>query len=179
LHGKGGDGAATSLRDGVATVAPRGNADGWGGRQWIYFPDSRYDAARSVVRAAIDAQGCAQVVVHGFSNGGAFAAKLACRGETFDGRVVGYVIDDPVVDHGVEPCAASPAGVARTLYWTGALAATAKPGWNCAEQDWTCDGGTTIGIDAYARALGVPAKPSRFRDHQPYDDAPELAAWRS
>ena len=43
--------------------------------------------------------------------------------------------------------------------------------------DWTCEGGAVVGIDAFATALGVPATPSPFTDHQPYDAAPELRAW--
>jgi hypothetical protein len=63
------------------------------------------------------------------------------------------------------------------LYWTGGLAASATPGADCEAIDWTCAGGTMIGIDAYAAALGVPATPSIHGDHQPYSDAPELTQW--
>jgi len=175
LHGKGGNGADPATKDGVTTLAPSGNAEGWGGRQWLYFPDAEYAAARDVVSTA--AAGCQEVIVGGFSNGAAFAAKLYCRGETFGGRLVGVVVDDPVVDHAVNGCTPDPS-VGVTLYWTGALAAQAKPGWTCAEADWTCEGGTTIGIDAYAAALGAPAQASPHHDHQPFVDAPELARWR-
>ncbi len=64
-----------------------------------------------------------------------------------------------------------------TLYSTGALEATATPGWSCADGDWTCEGGETIGIEAYAAALGTEALQSPFTDHQWYVDAPETAAW--
>jgi hypothetical protein len=64
-----------------------------------------------------------------------------------------------------------------TLYATGALEGTATPGWKCADADWTCEGGETIGIDAYAAALGAPVQKSPFEDHQPYLDAPELSDW--
>ena len=174
LHGKGGAGAATVIDGDVTVVAPTGNADGWGARQWLYFPDEDYDAARGIVADAV--AGCDEVIVNGFSNGGAFAAKLYCRAETFDGALVGVVVDDPVVDAGVEGCAPDPA-VAVTLYWTGALDATAQPGWDCAEGDWTCEGGTTIGIDAYAAALGTEPLASPYSDHQWYLDAPELTDW--
>jgi hypothetical protein len=177
LHGKGHDGADT-YTDGndVKVLTPDGNAEGWGSLQWLYFPNNRYNDARDVVTEAIDDEDCDAVLVNGFSNGAAFAAKLYCRGETFDGRLVAVVVDDPVPDAAVQGCDPDP-DVAVTLYWTGALESTAQPGWDCEEEDWTCEGGETIGIDAYADAIGVPAEPSRFTIHQWYQDAPELADW--
>jgi pimeloyl-ACP methyl ester carboxylesterase len=177
LHGKGGGAGGTEqLGDGLLEVEPGGNASGWGGRQWVYFPESGYAQARSIVQQAIDEAGCGPVVLYGFSNGGAFAAKLYCRGETFGGRVRGVVIDDPVVDTAVNGC--GPArGVRVALYWTGDLEATAQPGWDCGSGDWTCEGGTTIGIDAYQGALGVARKQSPNHSHSPYWNAPELNAW--
>ena len=176
LHGKGGDGADTWFVDDVAYVSPTGNASGWGGRQWLYFPDDAYDDAVASVADAIESEDCGPVIIDGFSNGGAFAAKLYCTGETFGGRVIRVVVDDPVVDTAVEGCDPA-ADVDVTLYWTGALASTAKPGWNCREEDWTCEGGKTIGIDAYAEALDTGAKQSRYREHEWYEDAPELSDW--
>jgi hypothetical protein len=177
LHGKGGSGGAAWTSGDVHVLSPAGNAAGWGGKQWLYFAPASYEAALAGVRAVVDASGCGQVIVNGFSNGGAFAVKLFCRGESFGGRLVGVVADDPVPDHGADGCAPA-AGVALTLYWTGALAATAQPGWNCAEQDWTCEGGTTVGIAAYAANAGVGAKQSPHTGHQWYADAPELQGWR-
>ena len=175
LHGKGGRGAETVVEDGVTIISPDGNADGWGGRQWLYFPDSEYTAALTVVEDAI--AGCGQVIINGFSNGASFAAKIYCRGETFGGRLVGVVLDDPVVDAAVEGCSPDPS-VGVTLYWTGALEAQAQPGWDCRKADWTCEGGRTIGIDAYAEALGTHPKASPFKDHEWFLDAPELSDWR-
>ena len=160
LHGKGGGGAETVVEDGVSVISPDGNAEGWGGRQWLYFPDGEYTAARTAVEAATAE--CDQLIIHGFSNGAAFAAKLYCRGETFGGRLVRVVVDDPVVDAGVKDCSPDPS-VGVTLYWTGALEAQAQPGWDCAEADWTCEGGHTIGIDAYAESLGHPAEAEPLR----------------
>jgi hypothetical protein len=174
LHGKGGQGAATVVDDEVSVIAPDGNAEGWGARQWLYFPDGEYTSARDTVDAAID--GCGQLIVNGFSNGGAFAAKLYCRGETFDGRLTRVVVDDPVVDHAADACTPDPS-VDLTLYWTGALEPQAQPGWDCTEADWTCEGGRTIGIDAYAEALRTQPKQSPFDDHQWHTEAPELSAW--
>jgi pimeloyl-ACP methyl ester carboxylesterase len=176
LHGKSGAGGESYEEDGVMNVLPDGNAEGWGGRQWMYFPEEKYLEARSIVADAIESSGCENIIINGFSNGGAFAAKLYCRGETFDGRVVRFVVDDPVPDEGVLECSPDPT-VALTLYWTGALAPTATPGWNCSEADWTCEGGVTIGIDAYAAALGVEVQQSKFDEHAWYWDAPELGDW--
>jgi hypothetical protein len=177
LHGKGGGGSGTRpLGDDLVEIGPSGNGSAWGGREWRYFPQSAYASARATVASAIDAAGCGRVVIDGFSNGGAFAAKLYCRGETFGGRLVGVVVDDPVADHGVEGCAAA-GGVRIALYWTGALDGTSLPGWNCAEQDWTCEGGTTIGIDAYQAALGVTRRPSVHGTHAWFQEPPELRSW--
>ncbi|MFV0309598.1 MAG: hypothetical protein ACK5OX_17855 [Desertimonas sp.] len=175
LHGKSGGGGPTETRDdGVWDVFPNGNAEGWGGRQWLYFPDADYADAVEVVRAAIE--GCDVVLLGGFSNGATFAAKVYCRGETFDGRLAGVIVDDPVPDHAADDCAPAP-GVPVTLYWTGGLDDPAAPGWSCAEGDWTCEGGETIGIDAFAAALDTPIVDSPMDGHSWYWDAPELSAW--
>jgi hypothetical protein len=163
------------VEDGVTVSSPDGNADAWDGHEWRYFPDADYKAARDTVAKTIE--GCSQVIVNGFSNGAAFGAKLYCRGETFEGRLVRVVVDDPVVDAAVEGCAPDPS-VGLTLYWTGALEAQAQPGWDCSEADWTCEGGQTIGIDAYAEALGTATQASPFDEHQWFLDAPEVSAWR-
>src|SRR5690606_2637064 len=93
LHGKGGGAGGTGpAGDGLLEVRPGGNASGWGGRQWLYFPDGEYGRARAGVQQAIEEAGCGPVVVYGFSNGAAFAAKLFCRGETFGGRLRGVVV---------------------------------------------------------------------------------------
>jgi hypothetical protein len=172
LHGKGGGAQAEwTGGDGVRHSFPGGNASGWGGRQWLYYPESGYQAARSIVANDIAAGGCGRVVVYGFSNGAAFAAKLYCRGETFGGTIVGYVIDDPVVDHAVEGCR-RPA-VRVVIYWTGDI--DQPDGWDCG--DWTCEGGTTIGIARYQAAIGVTPKPSIYTKHQSYYNPPELTSW--
>jgi hypothetical protein len=175
LHGKSGKGGPTTETGGVTHLSPTGNADGWGGRQWLYFPDSEYATVRSIVQGTIASAGCDKVVVHGFSNGAAAAAKLFCRGERFDGHAVGYVIDDPVVDHGVDGCNKD-SGAKVKLYWTTGLS-NAVDGWSCKEADWTCEGGTTIGIEKYAAALGVPATPSVNQKHEVYPTPPEYAEW--
>ncbi len=176
LHGKGGGGASTTTAGAIKIVQPAGNGSGWGGRQWLYFPENRYTEARQVIADAIAREGCDRVVLNGFSNGGAFAAKLYCRGENFDGRLVGVMIDDPVTDNAVTGC--HPAtGVQAVLYWTGALEGDARPGWQCSKGDWTCEGGSTLGIAAYSTALGIDATPSPNRSHERNTAAPEPTRW--
>jgi hypothetical protein len=175
LHGKGGTGAPTEQHNGYAELSPTGNADGWGGRQWLYFPDDRYTQARDVVADAVAGAGCTTVVIDGFSNGASFAASLYCHGETFAGRLRGVVVDDPVPDGSTAGCAPV-AGVHVALYSTGALT-EATPGASCVPIDWTCQGGSLVGIDAYAAALGATIQTSPNTTHDWYRDPPEIAAW--
>ena len=175
LHGKGGNAGASSVTGDIETLRPGGNAAGWGGREWRYFPQAGYEQVRATVAGALDAAGCGHVVVQGFSNGAAAAAKLYCRGEDFGGRVRGYIVDDPVPDNGVTGCQPR-SGMPLRLYWTGGLA-VATDGWPCTTQDWTCEGGRTIGIARYARELGAQAVPSIHGTHTQYDSPPEIAAW--
>lgn len=100
----------------------------------------------------------------------------SCTGETLSGTLVGVVIDDPVTDSGVAECAPSASAVAA-LYWTRALESVAPAGADCSAIDWTCEGGTSIGIDAYAAWLGIEPQPSIFTDHQPYWVVPEIEEW--
>jgi hypothetical protein len=172
LHGKGGGGQPEwTGSDGIRHSFPAGNAAGWGGLQWLYYPESNYQSARNIVANDVAAGGCGRVVVYGFSNGAAFAAKLFCRGETFGGKVIGFVIDDPVVDHAVEGCARPPVHV--VLYWTGDI--DQPDGWPCG--DWTCEGDSTIGIARYEADMGVVRTPSINTTHQQYVDPPELHIW--
>jgi hypothetical protein len=63
------------------------------------------------------------------------------------------------------------------LYWTGALEPPAVAGWSCAAGDWTCQGGSTIGIAAYGSALRTSVLQSPFSSHEAYADAPQLWSW--
>ena len=173
LHGKGATGAPTTSANGVTYLYPTGNTAGWGGRQWMYYPSASFAAARAVVAATLDDAGCTRVILDGFSNGAAFAAKLYCSTDTFGGRLVRVIIDDPVTDHAVGGCAGAP-GVALTLYWTGALEGQAVAGWDCRLSDWTCEGGSTVGIAAYAAALSTTLKQSPMGGHSAYTNPPEL-----
>jgi hypothetical protein len=175
LHGKGGTAQPGRVTEGTTFIQPGGNADGWGGRQWLYFPEARYQEVRAIVQSAIDGAGCGPVIVQGFSNGAAAAAKLYCRGERFGQHVIGYIADDPVPDHGVDTCKPA-AGVRIRVYRTGALAG-ATDGWSCAEQDWTCEGGSTIGIERYGQALATQVQRSIHTTHAEYAAPPEQTAW--
>jgi pimeloyl-ACP methyl ester carboxylesterase len=177
LHGKSETGAEAQLRDdGVAELAPTGNGRAGEGHEWVYDPDEELDEAVATVADLVEEVGCTRVVLDGFSNGGAFAATVACRGETLDGALVGVVVDDPPPDEGVVDCAPAE-GVELALYWTGALDEQAQPGADCDDLGWTCAGGRLLGIDAYAEALGVEAQDSPFDEHRWYRDAPEIDTW--
>ncbi len=175
LHGKGARCAAPEVTGGLVHLRPQGNGEGWGGRQWLYFPASRFLEMRQIIDHAIAAAGCTQVLLHGFSNGASAAARLVCSGESFGDKLVGTIVDDPVPDHGVEGCAPK-AGAKIRLYVTGALAEGAA-GALCAPRDWTCEGGSTIGIGNYARLLGVPPVQSPNTTHAPLAAPPEYKEW--
>jgi hypothetical protein len=175
LHGAGGSGQQTAVWGGIADVFPDGNAELTdGGRMWDYDPEARYEEARTVIEDA--AAACDEIMLHGFSNGGGFAATVFCRGEDFEGRLLQVVIDDPVTDHGVEGCDPS-SEVDVVLYWTGALDPGEVSGADCSMFEYTCLGGTLLSIDDYAAALGVAAQPSIYSEHRPHWYAPELADW--
>jgi hypothetical protein len=175
MHGKSGSGGPTLVTDGITHLHPNGNAEGWGGRQWLYFPENQYKGVRDIVAGSIAAAGCDKVVVHGFSNGAAAATKLYCRGERLSGHVLGYVIDDPVVDRAADACKPIP-GTKLKLYWTSALT-KAVAGWPCKDADWTCEGGSTIGIARFAQLLSTQVAPSMHKTHAEYLTPPEYAEW--
>ena len=175
LHGKGGSGWASSNDGTFQYVAPTGNGSAWGGSEWRYDSGGAYTEAVGIIRAAVDADGCTSISVHGFSNGAAMAAKLFCSGETFDGRLRGVVVDDPVPDHGTAGCAPA-SGVQVKLYWTGDLA-WATAGTDCGSIDWTCEGGSILGIDATAANLGTPITASPHTSHQWNFNATEPYDW--
>lgn len=178
LHGKGDEGASATIADDVAVLRPDGNGEGWGGREWRYDDAEQLSDAIDVVADAVDDAGCRHAVVHGFSNGGAFAAALVCSGATLGGRLVGVVVDDPVADAATAGCD-RPDDVRVSLYWTGALTAIAPAGTDCAPIDWTCAGGTVRGIDDFAADLRAKVRQSPFTEHRWYLDAPEPRQWLS
>ncbi len=160
----------------MAVVRPEGTEPGWDGRQWIYAESSSFDEGVGVIADAADAVDCQRIVVHGFSNGASMAAKMYCAGVTLDDRVVGYIVDDPVVDASSTDC--QPAEDQDVvLFWTGALADSAPPGTECADIDWTCEGPTVGDVVDYAEGLGTDVVQSVQTDHEPYPDPPQIGQW--
>lgn len=175
VHGRSETGAAPRQEDGWAVLRPDGNEAHDPGRVWVYDTDEALAEARGRVTEVIDAAGCTTVALHGFSNGAAFAAALACTGETLDGRLVGVVVDDPVPDDASPDCAVDP-DVEIALYWTGGLDVDA--GDSCDELGWTCAGGDElVGIEEYARRLGADVQPSVHDEHVVHDSPPEPERW--
>lgn len=74
-----------------------------------------YDDLVAYLRGVLDDHDCGPTLLYGASNGGGFAAKLYCKGEDFDGRVWGVIVDDPVPDAGVVGCSPSP-NVQRSMF---------------------------------------------------------------
>ena len=174
LHGKGGSGAPTTTAGDVTVISPTGNSDGWGAKQWLYFPAAEYDAARGDRADAV--AGCGPIIVDGFSNGASFAAAMYCHGETFDGRLVRVVIDDPVTDHAVDDCTPAP-GVDRHAVRDGRPRAAGAGGDEVRRARLDVRGGRDARHRGVGRALGVPRQQSPHTDHQPYADPPELNDW--
>lgn len=178
LHGKGGEGRVATLDGDRAIVQPDGTESGWGGLQWIYAEPGPFGDGLASIGAEVEAARCERIVVHGFSNGASMAAKMYCAGETLDGRAIGYIVDDPVVDASSAGCLPAD-GVDVALYWTGALAEAAPPGTTCAAIDWTCEGPTVGDIATYAAELGTEAMASVTDEHERHPDPPEVGEWLS
>lgn len=176
VHGRSDSGTDPTVDGDRGVLAPNGNVRYGDGFGWVYGSEADYADARLIVGATIEESACTTVAVSGFSNGAAFVAKLYCRGETFGGRVTGYVVDDPVPDTAVEDCDPD-ASAQVALYWTGALEADAEPGTRCDSLGWTCDGERLLGIQDYADALDTEVLVSPFDEHRWFRSAPELDRW--
>lgn len=61
---------------------------------WITIGNYNGDSP-ATVKSRIPAS-CGQIIVHGFSAGGGTAGNMACSGETLNGRIVGYILDESV-----------------------------------------------------------------------------------
>ena len=175
LHGRSESGAEPVDAGDHAEVSPTGNDTAEGGFQWVYGTPDELAEATDRVESWLDAVGCREVILNGFSNGGGLLGALHCSGETFDGRVVGVVIDDPVPDDAVTDCGADPE-VPVAVYWTGGLD-RAVAGAACDDLGFTCAGERLLGIDAYAEALGSSVTASPHKAHEWYRQAPETTAW--
>ena len=68
-------------------------------------------------------------------------------------------------------------GVNVAVYWTGGLAGQSQPGTSCEPMDWTCQGGSLVGIEAYAAAMSTPVLASTNTSHSPMDEPPEIREW--
>lgn len=116
LHGRGGSGFASAASSGGATwrINPTSNTEfSDRGHVWQYKTAARFAEAKQVVRRAIVDKRCERVVIAGFSDGAAFAAKLMCRGESFGNTLIGFVLADPVPDRVVDKCRPSPLTAGR------------------------------------------------------------------
>ena len=107
LHGKGGTGAPTTTSGDVTRDLADGQRRRLGRQAVAVLPGRR--VRRGAWRSSRDAvAGCGPIIVDGFSNGASFAAAMYCHGETFDGRLVRVIVDDPVTDHAVDDCTPDP-----------------------------------------------------------------------
>lgn len=188
LHGRGGNGYPTETQYDAAGsyehIRPSANESyALGGRVWIYFhpayPDiyaTGYPEMLSGIKAAIPAS-CGRIILMGFSNGGAAAAKIYCQGETFNGRLMGVIIDDPVTDTGTQSCNHAPS-LPVVLYITGGLGTDTG---NCYFAGnpyyFTCQDDTRLSPAQYASGLGTVVKQSIHTSHTPYIYPPELYQW--
>lgn len=174
VHGRSERGAAPFTAGDHVVVQPDANEpfEG-GGRVWIYDSEETFADGRERLASVIDDAGCEVVALHGFSNGAAFAARLVCTGETFGGRLVGAVIDDPVSDDSSPDCQPDES-VEVALYWTGSI----PDEGSCSELRWTCAGGDElIGIERFADRLGATVQQSPETEHVVHPDPPEIQRW--
>lgn len=130
--------------------------------------DTAYDAAVANIRTSIDANNCGPVMITGASNGGAFLAKMYCRGEDFGGRLWAVHVDDPVPDAGVLNCTPSPT-VIRTMFTHSTQLveeAAALPGGICSATtsmygSWYCEDDRALTLAEYEAAIGEASILSR------------------
>ncbi len=166
LHGRGGSGAAFDFGE-FENRDPNGNLFDGGGYAWRYDSSSVWEGAdpdgtgyisgKQIITDNIE--GCGQVIIHGFSNGGGYAAALWCRSESFGGRVIGYIIDDPELNGMTDNCQ-RPTTIKAIVYWTGAL-----EGW--------------LGMfpSQIESGVGFPVTPSIHSGHSAYSNPPEVSSW--
>ena len=183
LHGLTGDGQSARTSGGITTLYPRGNVK-WNegsGYGWVYYDDERfpganYDNALAKVTASLGGAECGQIIVYGFSNGGAMAAKMYCRGETLGGRVVGYVVDDPVTDAGVDGCAPA-AGVKVAVFHSQYMDNQTKGNTQCRPgNSWICENNIRYLLRDYGTKIGTAGKVVA-KDHASGPYEPVVASW--
>lgn len=173
LHGATGTGQATMHGD-PTYIFPTGNAYMSPGRMWLYTTETTYQQALTSIKNSIPSD-CTKIILHGFSNGAAMAAKVYCKGETFNNRLIGVIIDDPVMDHGTDNCA-RPAGVQVAAYYTDAI--LYGPNYNCVANGYTnCEGGELIGKAAFQSNVGVTLQRSPHNTHTLWQYPPPYSQW--
>lgn len=167
LHGKGGAGGATWQNGDIAMISPTGNGDGggWGPAHWEYATPTTYNQALGLINNSLTPENCGQIVLIGFSNGASMASKVYCQGQTFGGKLVGVIVDDPVPDQAVDNCAPG-SGVNVRLIMSNDLG-FATDGMAC-PGGWTCQG-TLYGRTTYQSRLGSAA-PLIKQSHSPSND---------
>ena len=179
IHGAGWSGAPYTEDWGDKTfIWPYSGNDEWP-HFWLYDgpfltygdDDTAYNAAVDNIRNSIDANNCGPVMITGASNGGAFLAKMYCRGEDFDGRLWAVHVDDPVPDAGVLNCTPSPT-VIRTMFTHSTQLveeAAELPGGVCSATtsmygSWYCEDDRALTLAEYEAAIGETSILSRA-DH--------------
>jgi hypothetical protein len=153
LHWRGGAANAVVQRGNYSIAWPGGNQPYPPGRAWYYFPQVEYASMIAGIKASIPPS-CGRIILKGFSNGAAAASKIYCSGETFGGRLIGVVSDDPVMDEGTLNCT-PPLGVPAVVYYTGGL--QAGP-YNCSTNGYICQGGVVVSNNAYISRMGPQAQ---------------------
>lgn len=185
LHGAGGGGGNYGPTQGVEALNPqaRNPADGSSTNFWLYdgphnfqndpgnaADEQYYQYLVTYLRQTLDARGCGPTLITGSSSGGAFAAKLYCRGETFGNRVWGYTMEDPVKDEGVLGC--RPSANVRIAFFAYSQeherkSAAAAPTFRCSlpgSDHWYCENDKTMTLDEYRRQTGQPSLMTSY-DH--------------
>lgn len=134
-------------------------------------------------------------MISGGSNGGGFAAKLYCKGETFGNRVWGYYLKDPIWDRGVIDCNPSP-NITHKLgvhsRWLKYLAENAPeqrcdridrvnvghitPDWPTAG-NWYCQDNRSVSEATWESETGINSVLGGTGHIGTYDIEPDLAEW--
>ncbi len=140
-----------------------------GPHNFQYDPNSTDDEAWfqqyvTVVRNSITQANCGPTYIEGGSNGGAFLAKMLCRGEDFGGRIWGATIKDPVMDTGVLNCNPSSnikkiiVGYSDEL--SSQVSQSAGDNYRCRSTpyQWYCNDDTTMTVERYTQEINSSGK---------------------
>ena len=159
----------------VTVIAPTGNADGWGAKQWLYFPADQYAAARDIVRRR-----ASRAAGRSSSTGSPTAPRspppCTATARPSAGGCAGHR-RRPGHRPRRRRLHAGP-GVGVTLYATGALERHGAAGLEVRDgrldvRGWRDDRHRCLRGEARD-----PRRQSPHTDHQPYLDAPDTTQWR-